>query len=99
MYVELLLSDIHSCSEDQLAEINRYCREIIAKDEENSEAYYFLGVMYEEGYGVQKQPKTAFLYYTIAANMKNEAALLKMGECYKTGFGTEQDLREAIRYY
>lgn len=30
--------------------------------------------MYEEGYGVQKQPKTAFLYFTIAANMKNAAA-------------------------
>lgn len=55
--------------------------------------------MYEEGYGVQKQPKTAFLYYSIAGNMKNDAALLKLGDCYKTGFGTEQDLREAIRYY
>jgi TPR repeat protein len=49
--------------------------------------------MYEEGYGVQKQPKTAFLYYTIAASMKNEAALLKLGECHRNGFGTEQDLR------
>lgn len=36
MYIELMLSDVHSCSDDQLAELNRYCREIIAKDEENS---------------------------------------------------------------
>jgi uncharacterized protein len=79
MYIELMLSDVHSCTEDQLAELNRYCREIIAKDEENAEAYYFLGVMYEEGYGVQKLPKTAFLYYTIAGSMKNDAALLKLG--------------------
>lgn len=49
--------------------------------------------MYEEGYGVQKQPKTAFLYYSIAGSMKNDAALLKLGDCYKNGFGTEQDLR------
>jgi TPR repeat protein len=48
---------------------------------------------------VQKQPKTAFLYYTLAAGMQNEAAQLKLGECYKTGFGTEQDMREAIRWY
>lgn len=36
MYIELMLSDVSSCSDDQLAELNRYCREIIAKDEENS---------------------------------------------------------------
>lgn len=55
--------------------------------------------MYEEGYGVQKQPKTAFLYYTIAVSMKNDAALLKLAECYRNGFGVEQDYREAIRCY
>jgi len=55
--------------------------------------------MNEEGYGVSKQPKIAFLYYTLAANMQNEAASLKLGECFKNGFGTEQDAREAIRCF
>lgn len=49
--------------------------------------------MLEEGYGVNKQPKTAFLYYTIAASMSNDSALMKLGECYRNGFGAEQDLR------
>jgi len=49
--------------------------------------------MLEEGYGVNKQPKTAYLYYTISASMHNESALMKLGECYRNGFGTEQDLR------
>ena len=99
MYTELLLNDANSCTFDQLADLNKFCREIIAKDEENSEAYYFLGIMLEEGYGVNKQPKTAFLYYTIAASMHNDSALMKLGECYRNGFGVEQDLREAIRCY
>ena len=29
-----------------------YCRQIIAEDEDNPYAYYYLGVMYESGYGV-----------------------------------------------
>ncbi len=55
--------------------------------------------MHEEGYGVKKQPKTAFLYYSIAASMAHENSLLKLAECYRNGFGTEQDLREAVRNY
>jgi TPR repeat protein len=38
-----------------------------------------MGVMYEEGYGVPKMPKTAFLYYTVAASIKNDAAQFKLG--------------------
>jgi TPR repeat protein len=55
--------------------------------------------MYEEGYGVPKLPKTAFLYYTVAGTMKNEAAQLKLGDCYRNGFGTEKDTRQAIKYF
>lgn len=33
MYVEMLLNDASSCTFDQLADLNRFCREIIAKDE------------------------------------------------------------------
>lgn len=99
MYVEMMLNDAASCTVDKLTDLNRFCREIIAKDEENAEAYYFLGIMCEEGYGCSKQPKTAFLYYTIAASMESDSANMKLGDCYKTGFGTEQDLREAIRCF
>jgi len=33
MYTEMLLNDANSCTFDQLADLNRFCREIIAKDE------------------------------------------------------------------
>ena len=55
--------------------------------------------MLEEGYGVNKDLKTAFLYYNVAASMHNDSALMKLGECYRNGLGTEQDLREAIRCF
>lgn len=41
-----------NCSEDDLAEINTYCRQILAEEEDNPYAYYYLGIMYESGYGV-----------------------------------------------
>jgi hypothetical protein len=40
-----MLNDANTCTVDQLEELNRFCREIIAKDEENASAYYFLGIM------------------------------------------------------
>lgn len=63
----MMLSESHKCSADDLDEINAYCREIIAEEEDNPYPYYFLGIMYEGGYGVPQEPKTALLYYTKAA--------------------------------
>lgn len=46
MYIEMLLSNVNNCSDDQLAQLARYCRQIIAKDEQNPDAHYFLGLMH-----------------------------------------------------
>ena len=35
LYVEMMLVDANQLSEDTLIELNRYCREVVAKDEEN----------------------------------------------------------------
>lgn len=51
-YVELMLAETHKCSADDLDQINMYCRQIIAEEEDNPYPYYFLGIMYEGGYGV-----------------------------------------------
>ena len=48
----MMLNEVHKCSADDLDEINMYCRQIIAEEEDNPYPYYFLGVMYEGGYGV-----------------------------------------------
>ena len=51
-YIEMMLGEVHKCSADDLDELNIYCRQIIAEEEDNPYAYYFLGIMYEGGYGV-----------------------------------------------
>ena len=51
-YVDMLLNgDTSNCSEDELYEANKFCREMIAEEEERAEAYYFMGIMYEAGLG------------------------------------------------
>ena len=37
LYVEMMLNEVNRCSEDTLVELNKYCREIIAKEEDNPE--------------------------------------------------------------
>jgi hypothetical protein len=44
---------------------------LIAKDEETSEPYYFLGIMAQKGYGTKIQPKIALLYYSVAASYQS----------------------------
>lgn len=81
------MNDAQKCGDDDFIEINKYCRELIAKDEELPEPYYFLGIIAENGYGMHMQPKIAHLYYSVAASFRSEAALLKLGDCYRNGFG------------
>ena len=73
--------------------------QIIAEEEDNPYAYYFLGLMYEGGYGVPQEPKTALLYYTKATRYSCPEANIKLGECYRNGFGVEQSSKDAIRNY
>lgn len=94
-----MLNEVNLCSADDLDEINTYCRQIIAEEEDNPYAYYFLGLMYEGGYGVPQEPKTALLYYTKATRFDCPEAYIKLGECFRNGFGVEQNSKDAIRNY
>ena len=55
--------------------------------------------MYESGYGVPEEPKTAVLYYSKATRYQCPEAYIKMGFCYKNGFGVEQSSKDAIKYF
>lgn len=99
-YVDMLLNgDTSNCSEDELYEANKFCREMIAEEEERAEAYYFLGIMYEAGLGAPQEPKTSLLYFLKAAKLNYVHAVIKLADCYRTGFGVEMDYKEALRYY
>ena len=99
MFIELVLSEPQNFNQEELADVSRYCREVLAEDEENGEAYHFMGMMYEGGYGVNLEPKTALLYYNKAARHENSNAYIKLGMCYMNGFGVEQDMKEALKHF
>lgn len=65
-----------------------------------SSAQYNLGVMYEEGQGVQKNYAAAVQWYGIAADMGHSSAQYKLAKIYKTGqYGIAINKVEAAKLY
>lgn len=65
-------------------------------------ANYYLGICYENGYGVEKQPEKAYVHYHDAVRggySWNEDAVYRLAKCYEDGFGVSQDIDFAIRLY
>ena len=54
-----------------------------AAREGDAEAPFYLGVMYDEGKGVDKDMKRAFQYYKLAANQGSKEAVKKIAELEK----------------
>ncbi|GAA0859133.1 tetratricopeptide repeat protein [Aliiglaciecola litoralis] len=65
--------------------------------EEN--AYFELGLIYEDGTKVTKDPQRAVEYYLQAINMGSYRAAANLGYMYETGNGVSRDLQKALRFY
>lgn len=59
----------------------------------------FLGIMYEHGYGVKKNPMTAFEWYQKAVEAGDAYSMLDLGRCYEQGIGTSVDKAKARELY
>ena len=77
-----------------LEELNR-----LVSKEENIDALYHLGRMYDNGYGVEKNGEKALELYQQAAEKDNDKAALKIGNAYYTGKGKDKDYKEAMKWY
>ena len=66
---------------------------------ERGEALYYLGLIYEHGFGVEKSPKKAFTYFLQAADVEYPPAKNKIGDCYFSGYGVHLDRQLAIGCY
>lgn len=66
---------------------------------DKAEAYYYLGLMYEHGFGVDRSPTTAYNYFVQAANLQLPIAKNKLGDCYFSGFGVKEDRQLSIGCY
>ncbi|WP_171251809.1 tetratricopeptide repeat protein, partial [Acinetobacter baumannii] len=67
--------------------------------QDNAEAKYYLGILYEEGYGVTQDYKKAFEWYSKAANQGNAEAQNNLGAMYALGQGVEQNYKKAFEWY
>jgi TPR repeat protein len=62
-------------------------------------AEFILGRLYEEGCGVERDPRRAFRYYLNAARRGNTHATYFVASCYFMGLGTDQDNRRAADWF
>ncbi len=72
-------------------------REFKADDTPNS--LYMVGVMYENGEGVEKDKKEAATWYRKSAEKGFAPAQYKLGQLYERGEGVPQDKQEALKWY
>ena len=65
----------------------------------NMVAQYALGVMYDLGEGVSKDPKQAVKWYSLAAEQGYALAQYNLGIIYEIGEGVLQDTEQAVKWY
>ena len=72
---------------------------LLLAEAENAPAQYNLGVMYENGFGVQQDYAEAVTWYRKAAVQGLPLAEYTLGFIYEKGFGVQQDYAEAVTWY
>ncbi len=70
-----------------------------AAEQGDARAQNFLGIMYEEGYGMDEDYDLAVKYYMMSAEQGNANAQYNLGLMYYDGVGVEQDLAEAAKWF
>jgi len=65
----------------------------------DSWAQNYLGIMYKNGYGVQRDAAEAVKWYRKAAEQGNAAAQTNLGVMYEEGLGIGKNYAEAVKWY
>lgn len=63
------------------------------------DAQFIMGIMYDEGKGVNQNYKEAIKWYQKAANQGHASAQYNLGVMYYEGFGLSQNSKEAVKWY
>jgi TPR repeat protein len=63
------------------------------------EAYFYMGLYYQEGLAVQQNYETARRFYTIGATKGDAYSYNQLGQMYAEGLGVKQDYKFAFEYY
>jgi len=65
----------------------------------NSDAQYQLGVMYYNGWGVNRDINKTIKLYTLASQQRNATAQYNLGMIYYHGIHVKQDYHKAYKLY
>ena len=68
-------------------------------EEGDVDAQYYLGVLYDNGYGVPQDYKEAVRWYKLAAEQGVAEAQFNLGNMYYDGQGVSVDYKEAVRWF
>lgn len=79
--------------------VYNYLREVLITSPEIPETYYYLGHLYECGFGVNKDPGSALQFYFKGSKLRNASCMNKLGDFYHSGYGVPRNQREALKYY
>ena len=71
----------------------------VAAEQGDAEAQFNLGVMYDTGEGIPKNPAEAVRWYRMAAEQGDAKAQFYLGVMYHTGEGVPENDAEAVRWY
>lgn len=71
----------------------------VAAEQGSAAAQFNLGVLYENGDGVERDLAEALRWYRKAAEQNDADAQFNLGVCYFNGKGVERDEKEAVAWY
>ena len=93
-------SNLPAKTEAQIeAEAKTFAGTKVKAEAGDAEAQTNLGVMYDEGQGVEQSFKDAVKWYRKAADQGDADAQSNLGLMYYKGQGVEQDFKEAFKWY
>jgi TPR repeat protein len=72
---------------------------LFKKNNDNSQTWNYLGVMYSMGNGVTKDNYEAVRWYRKSADQGDAKGQQLLGSMYRNGNGVKQDYYEAVRWY
>lgn len=68
-------------------------------EKDNADAQYNLGILYQKGLGVEKNPKAAFIWYKRASANGNTDAMYNLGIMYNKGRVIYRSPKDAIKWW
>jgi len=103
IYLSLVLPPVchsHSCGNHGKADMCPHLKNLISLADKGEQlAQFNLAMKYDNGRGLEKNYKKAFLYYKLAADQGHTDAQYNVGLMYQFGEGVCQNYKQAIKYF